>query len=65
MLGKKKRSIKKEKFGNYGRSTSASDREEERGPTKGIDSTELRELAVENGRLYEQQSILRRRQHEQ
>ena len=61
MLGKKKRSIKKEKYGNYGRSTS--DREE-RGPTKGIDSTELRELAVENGRLYEQQSILRRRQHE-
>ena len=58
MMGKKKRSINRAKFGNYGRSTS--ERENYGGPTKGLDSTELRELAVENGRLMEQQSLLRK-----
>ena len=56
MMGKKSRSIKKVKFGNHGHSY-----QEETGPTKSLDSTELRELSVENGRLYEQQSILRSR----
>jgi hypothetical protein len=47
-MGRKKRSINRAKFGNYGRSSS-------------YHSTDLRELAVENGWLLERQSILKKR----
>ncbi len=57
MMGKKKRSINKAKFGNYGRST----RDYE--TKKTIDSTELRQLALENSILMEQQSALKKRQN--
>lgn len=58
-MGRKKRSINRAKFGNYGRSSSYHNHERRHG--EGIDSTELRELAVENGWLMEQQSILKKK----
>ena len=59
MMGKKKRSINKSKFGNYGRSSTYRKEEE---PNSTFDSIDLRELCVENGILMEQQSILKKRQ---
>lgn len=57
MMGKKKRSIRKAKYGNYGRSSSYHTKKDLE-----FDSVDLRELSVENGRLMEQQSILKKRQ---
>jgi hypothetical protein len=59
-MGRKKRSINRAKFGNYGRSSSYHNHER-RNKGEGIDSTDLRELAVENGWLLERQSILKKR----
>lgn len=58
MMGKKKRSINKSKYGNFGQ-TSAYRKKDE---SLKYDSTDLRELCVENGILMEQQSILKKRQ---
>ena len=58
MMGKKKRSINKTKFGNYGHSSTY--RKEDK--SLEYDSIDLRELCVENGILMEQQSILKKRQ---
>ncbi len=60
MMGKKKRSINREKFGNYGRSSKY---QRDEGPTRGINSTELRELCVENDGLLELQSALKKRKN--
>ncbi len=56
MMGKKKRSINKAKFGNFGHSKSYHTKKDLE-----FDSIDLRELCVENGRLMEQQSILKKR----
>ena len=56
-MGKKKRSINREKFGNYGHSKTYRETETD----QGISDTELRLLAVENGKLMERQIVLRER----
>jgi len=53
-MGKKKRSINRAKFGNYGHSKRVE-------PGQELDKTELRLLAVENSILLERQSVLKKR----
>jgi hypothetical protein len=57
VMGMRARNIKRRKAANYGSAQLYKERE----PGKGISSIDLRILAVENGRLMEQQSVLKKR----